>query len=81
MMNKAQKKVLETKVIEEIYTLALERADAANDTAEAQQREVQELLEQEADDWRIESRKNLVEEYKARTEAFKKIAEQLFKLM
>ena len=43
---------------------------------------MQELLnEEEQNEWRIDMTKQTVEEYKAKAEAFTKLAEQLLKLM
>ena len=82
MMNKAKKKVIEVQAIEDIYTMTLERADQENERTEERQKSLQEcLLQEEPDEWRIENLKEDIEEHKAKTEAYNKIAEQLLKLM
>ena len=82
MMNKAKKKVIEAQAIEEIYTIVLDRASSSSEYAETVQKDLQELLnEEEHNEWRIDMTKQTVEEYKAKAEAFAKLAEQLLKLM
>lgn len=82
MMNKAKKKVIEAKAIENIYTLTLERADSENEYCESLQQDLQELLSaEEPNEYRIDIRKQDIEEIKVKVEAYKKLAEQLFKLM
>ena len=82
MMNKAKKKVIEAKAIENIYTLTLERADSENEYCESLQQDLQELLSaEEPNEYRIDIRKQDIEEIKMKVEAYKKLAEQLFKLM
>ena len=82
MINKAQKKVIEAKAIENIYTLTLERADSENKYCESLQQDLQELLSaEEPNEYRIDIRKQNIEEIKVKVEAYKKLAEQLFKLM
>ena len=82
MINKAKKKVIEAKAIENIYTLTLERADSENEYCESLQQDLQELLSaEEPNEYRIDIRKQDIEELKVKVEAYKKLAEQLFKLM
>ena len=82
MMNKAKKKVIEAQAIENIYTLTLERADSENEYCESLQQDLQELLSaEEPNEYRIDIRKQDIEEIKMKVEAYKKLAEQLFKLM
>lgn len=81
MMNKAQKKLIEAQVIEEMYTLTLERANLSNLCAEDYKKELQELLEEGEKGRQIENKKTHIENYETKTEAYNKLAEQLFKLM
>ena len=82
MVNKAKKKVIEAQVIENIYTMTLERADSEKEYCESLQQDLQELLSaEEPNEYRINIRKKDIEEIKMKVEAYIKLAEQLLKLM
>lgn len=82
MINKAQKKVIEAKAIENIYTMTLERADSEKEYYESLQQDLEELLSaEEPNEYRINIRKKDIEEIKMKVEAYIKLAEQLLKLM
>ena len=82
MINKAHKKVIEAKAIENIYTMTLERADSEKEYYESLQQDLQELLSaEEPNEYRIDIRKKDIEEIKVKVEAYIKLAEQLLKLM
>ena len=82
MVNKAKKKVIEAQAIENIYTMTLERADSEKEYYESLQQDLQELLSaDEQNEYRINIRKQDIEEIKVKVEAYIKLAEQLLKLM
>lgn len=82
MVNKAKKKVIEAQAIENIYTMTLERADSEKEYYESLQQDLQELLStEEQNEYRINIRKQNIEEIKVKVEAYIKLAEQLLKLM
>lgn len=82
MVNKAKKKVIEAQAIENIYTMTLERADSEKEYYESLQQDLQELLSaEEQNEYRINIRKQDIEEIKVKVEAYIKLAEQLLKLM
>lgn len=81
-MNKAQKRVCEVQAIESIFTYITNQIEYMDDLNRGYENDLQELLnEEDQDAWRIEITEQSIAELKIKIETYRKVAEQLMKMM
>lgn len=81
-MNKAQKRVYEVQEIESIFTYVMTQIEYMNDMNRSYENDLQELLnEEDQDAWKIEITEQSIAELKIKIESYRKISEQLLKMM
>lgn len=81
-MNKAQKRVCEVQAIESIFTYITNQIEYMDDLNRGYENDLQGLLnEEDQDSWRIEITEQSIAELKIKIESYRKVSEQLMKMM
>lgn len=81
-MNKAQKRVCEVQAIESIFTYITNQIEYMDDLNRGYENDLQGLLnEEDQDAWRIEITEQSIAELKIKIESYRKVSEQLMKMM
>ena len=81
-MNKAQKRVYEVQAIESIFTYVMNQIEYMDDMNRSYENDLQELLnEEDQNAWKIEITEQSIAESKIKIESYRKISEQLLKMM